>query len=126
MIQCSLRSAVAVALVFGAVACEGPVGPEGPRGPEGPAGPGTRMTFTGQLDDIGDATVNLPAEAGTLDEPPSVTCYIADVPDGTYLAIASDGSSAPSCGFGETGSGTLAAIIVGGPANWYYRIVVVY
>jgi len=121
-----VRTALATAVIFGAVACEGPEGPVGPEGPEGPAGPGTRMTFQGQLDGFGDATVNLPQEAGTLADPPSVDCYVSDVANGTYVSIASVDGTDPSCGFGESGSGTLAAIIVGGPPDWFYRIVVVF
>ncbi|NIP58059.1 MAG: hypothetical protein GWM92_07370 [Gemmatimonadetes bacterium] len=124
-----VRTALATVVVFGAMACEGPegpVGPQGPEGPEGPAGPGTRLTFQGQLDSFGDATVNLPQEAGTLDDPPSVSCFVSDVAEGLYISIASVDGADPACGFNDTASGNLAAIIVGAPADWFYRIVVIY
>ena len=119
-------------------ACKGPIGPTGPAGPQGgigptglqgvigPPGPGTRITFSGQLDGLGEVVVTLPAAAGTISDPPALTCYLSDLAAGTYLLISSDTFSGVACGFGTGGTGTLAVAIIGAPAFWFYAIVVVY
>src|SRR5690606_22299475 len=111
---------VALALVL--TACEGPMGPEGPPGEDGP---GTRITYAGRLDAFGEALVSLPAQAGTTQNPPVVSCYISDSSAGPYIVIATDTSSGIVCGLGDS-AGTLAVAIAGAPSNWYYRISVVY
>jgi hypothetical protein len=53
-----------------------------------------------------------------------VACYISNVAQGPYVAIATlDG---PICGWGIGLGATLSAAIVGAPSFWYYQIVVVY
>lgn len=107
----------------------GPTGPQGPAGPpgaEGPPGPGTQVAFVGQLDSSGSAVVQLPPEAGTISDPPVVTCYLSDNPNGPFLIIATGSDGSVICGLTETSSGALAVSIVDGPAFWYYIISVVY
>lgn len=106
-------------------ACKGPEGPVGPTGPKGDPGPGTRVTFAGQVTSQGEATVQLPAEAGTVSEPPAISCYISSSSAGAYLLVWTDTFSGVSCGLVAGASG-LRAAIVGAPAFWYYRIAVVY
>lgn len=119
-------SLAAMLLVLLTLACEGPTGPEGPPGPEGEPGPGTHIAFVGQFNSSGSAVVQLPAEAGTISNPPVVTCYVSDNPNGPFLIIATDTGSGVICALGETSSGTLRVAIVDAPAFWYYIVSVVY
>jgi hypothetical protein len=71
------------------LACEGPAGPAGPQGapgangatgpqgPSGQAGPGTRLWLQGRTNTGGMAEILLPASAGTMSNPPLITCYLA-------------------------------------------------
>ncbi|HKW13083.1 MAG TPA: hypothetical protein VJS69_01215 [Candidatus Krumholzibacteria bacterium] len=59
----------------------GPMGPQGVPGPQGPVGPNgsTHLVFTGSLVSNGTSsgfTADLPAAAGTMNRPPSYTCYL--------------------------------------------------
>lgn len=102
--------------------CEGPMGPEGPQGPAGEDGPGTRVVYTGQLDENGEATAGPLPDELSLDDPPTLTCYVSDVPQGPYW-VASDEDN---CGIELDGQGDLWIFMASGPAEWYYRFVVVY
>ena len=110
--------------------CEGPLGPEGPQGASGPQGrtgdpgPGTRLVFSGTLNSSGAVVVVLPAAAGTLNDPPVISCYISDS-GSTWLIIATDVGANIACGFSASG-GAISVVIVGAPPLWLYRIVVVY
>lgn len=118
---------LALVLVLALVACEGPVGPAGPQGEAGlmgEAGPGTRWVHTGTVNSTGGASVELPAAAGTINDPPLLGCYVSDEGD-TWLVVATDTYSDITCGIGESGGGLFAAI-VGAPAFWFWRVVVVY
>lgn len=140
----SLAFAVLVPMIF--AACEGPVGPagptgpagpagptgpagatgeQGPQGPAGPAGPGTRLTHVGTLDAQGFGGVQLPAAAGTIDDPPLVNCYIADE-DWYWYVINTDVANDIVCGLFED-QGNMYAFLQSLPlAGWRYSIVVVY
>jgi len=116
-----------LALALGA--CEGPTGPEGPAGPEGEPGPGTRVVFSGTTDANGLAIHELPAAAGTLANPPAITCWVSISEDNTYF-------TQYPCDLVVTQSGTLVVGFVlatvdeeGEPIPFpgiQYRIVVVY
>jgi len=122
---------VALALVLLLGACEGPTGPEGP---PGPGGPGTRIVLDGITDEFGDGLVSLPPEAGTLISPPAVTCYLSG--DGAvWLIVALDTTDGnpdgdqpifTSCLLGQGLSGDLVVAVFGAPADWFFRVVVVY
>lgn len=120
------RFASVLLLTLLSIGCEGPTGPEGPAGPQGEPGPGTRMTFQGQVDGAGDAVIVLPEEAGTISDPPSVSCYISDASSGPYLLIATESQTGVACGISRNSTGALYVVIVGVPADWYYRVVVVF
>jgi len=64
---------LSLALVF-ALGCEGPTGPEGPPGDDAMV---DRLVFEGDLDATGSASVDLPPEAGTIKNPPLVSCYVS-------------------------------------------------
>lgn len=109
------------------VACEGPEGPMGPPGPEGEAGPGTHITFTGQFDEDGNATVSLPAEAGTIDNLPVISCYESS--DGETWGVIADGwddSDSTVCMVNENSDGSLNVVLIRGVPDWYYFVSVVY
>lgn len=109
-------------------ACEGPVGPMGPAGPkgeQGEPGPGTRLVFTATVNSNGEAFAALPAAAGSLSDPPAVTCYVAQQGSSVFLLVSVDTYSGITCGIGTQG-GVLYAIMVDAPAFWIARFVVVY
>jgi hypothetical protein len=93
-------------------------------GPEGPAGPGTRLVITATLNDSGIAMANLPTEAGTLQNPPGLTCYLSDTPAGPFLVIGTD-LDGPVCALGQQG-GALVAFVSGGAPGWIVQFVVLY
>lgn len=119
------------------MACEGPIGPDGPTGPQGlpgsdglpgeqgEAGPGTRLVLDGQLDWEGAGTVALPLAAGTLADPPAVTCYTAPEANSTAWLIIATSNLTGACGLAWTGS-SLAVAIVDSVPYWYFIIVVIY
>lgn len=112
-------------------ACEGPMGPEGP---PGPGGPGTRIVVDGVTDEFGEGLLSLPSEAGTLNSPPAVTCYLSG-DGGVWLIVALDTTDGnpdgdeplfTSCLLGEGLDGNLVVAVFGAPADWLFRVVVVY
>ncbi len=120
--------------VVALLACEGPMGPEGlpgdrgpqgAQGPQGPAGPGTRLVYNGVTFAGGGTIQPLPAAAGTIASPPLVACYVTQ--DNVYwFVLAQDGVSGGwSCGIQASGAG-IGVVILGVPAGWAYRIVVIY
>ena len=85
-----VRLAVAVSLWIGMAACEGPMGPAGA------PGPGTRLVLNGTTDQFGEAEIALPAEAGTIDSPPAVSCYLSQT-GAEWLIISFDTDSDMNC-----------------------------
>lgn len=104
--------------------CEGPMGPAGPPGPEGEPGPGTRVVRSTTVNSEGTAAVNLPAAAGTLQDPPALTCYLAETSSGPFLVVGTD-LQGPICGLGQ-GQSNLVALIIDAPPGWVARFVAVY
>jgi hypothetical protein len=127
---------------------EGPAGPVGPQGTQGTQGtqgiqgeqgnpgdpgPGVRLTYTGRFNTEGKASVELPVEAGTLEDPPLIIAYFGGTQSGPFGAYLSD-----AVYDGDTVSYISAAILIDlgdhlavgltgpGLAGWYYRLVVVY
>ncbi|HVH12677.1 MAG TPA: hypothetical protein VM759_06485 [Longimicrobium sp.] len=104
-------------------ACEGEAGPMGPAGPVGPGGPGTRVVLTTVVSSNGTASVALPAAAGTLANPPGLTCYTGT---GTALLVVGTDLDGPLCGLVQSASGGLTANLDGAVPGWTARFVVVY
>lgn len=105
----------------GATGPQGPAGPRGPAGPTGPAGAGTRVIYQATLDSDGFATVG-PLPAGlTLSNPPLLTCYVAQVPQGPYYTVSSDWG----CGLVLNSDGRLWAWLTGGDPAWPYALFAV-
>lgn len=127
----SARFFVAACLAVGVGACEGPMGPPGA------PGPGTRLVLDGTTDDVGEAEVALPAEAGTMDSPPAVTCYLSgtgqawlvigfDTDSDTDVGAGTDVSYVTACILDQDTAGNLLVAIVGAPVGWLFRVVVIY
>lgn len=96
-------------------------------GPQGDPGPGTRLTFAGQTDDDGNATVALPEEAGTLSNPPAVTCYIGPLDYARFEIVG--GPNAPTgtaCRLFQPEGRPLYVELSNAPSRWFYKIVVVW
>lgn len=109
------------------VACEGPAGPMGPagqEGPEGDPGPGTLVVRSAIVASDGSAAVALPAAAGSLSNPPALTCYLSETSAGPFLIIGTD-LAGPVCGLVQN-TGNLVAIIVEAPPGWLARFAAVY
>ena len=70
--------------------------------------------------------MTLPAAAGTLSDPPVLSCYLAEFSGGPYLLVATDTFFGDACGLRTEPTGVLAAVMVGAPAFWFYVIAVVY
>lgn len=133
-----------IAVLALVAACEGPTGPTGPAGPAGPQGaqgpvgpagpPGsTMLRFSGQLAPGGVTTVDLPAAAGTISDPPVFECYLAwddGEGDTVWAKVPGDPIFDPnfeqSCVIGEGPTGALRVILVGGVGGQSYQIIVVY
>ena len=113
-------SALVLAILF-SVGCDGPTGPEGPEGP--PGGGSTRLVFTGTLDASGGALVELPAEAGTAEDPPAVTCYVEYGSVG-WLILGSAGMGG-TCTLIDRDD-HLEVSITQASSNHDYKIVVMY
>lgn len=113
---------VAAALLF--AACEGPAGPMGPTGPAGEPGPGTRITLSATVGADGVGGVNLPSEAGSIADPPGLTCYLGETPSSPHFVIGLD-IEGPTCALAQ-GGGNLQAIIIDAPVGWSVRFTVVY
>lgn len=118
-----MKRLVIIALLVCLGGCEGPTGPEGPMGPQGVPGPGTRFVATTVVDATGGATIDLPTAAGTIGNPPLVTCYIADSLNGPWLIVSTDTYEGSACGLAWS-STHLVAVIVGAPVGWYFRAAV--
>jgi hypothetical protein len=119
----SLRAlAFALLLPLGIAACEGPVGPQGPRGAPGEA---TRISYIGVLDEFGWAEVLLPPEAGTIDDPPLLSCYVAD-DDWYWYVINTDLENRIYCLLEEDRGRLYAVLDAEHLAGWWYSFVIVY
>jgi len=119
---------LAVMVPFVIAACEGPVGPRGPEGPPGPPGaPGdaARFTYVDILDETGWGEVLLPVEAGTMDDPPLLTCYIAD-DDWYWYVINTDFANEIYCVIEEEAGRLYAVLDAESLAGWWFAFVVVY
>lgn len=105
----------------------GPAGPVGPTGPQGPAGAtGTRLVYSGTVNSGGSlATPYLPAAAGTIARPPSLTCYISDVAAGPYIVVGSEAFVGVACGLAADGGG-MRAVMVGADPGLFGHFVIVY
>lgn len=137
-------------LALALLACEGPAGPAGPAGPQGqqgvpgatgatgpqgpagPTGPGTRVWIPGTTTINGDASFLLPTAAGTINNPPVITCYRAAADNGfpapQWISI-SGFTNLGRCGLAglnNNPNGPLRAWMDGLPANWPVGVVVVY
>jgi hypothetical protein len=122
---------LAALLSIGLAACEGPMGPAGA------PGPGTRIVLNGTTDVNGEAVVDLPAEAGTIESPPAVTCYMSgtgqawvivgfDTDSDTDVESGTDNNFLTACLLDEGTSGNLIVVLLGVPTGWFFRVVVVY
>ncbi len=124
-----LRLCVALGLsLLTSMACKGdvgPMGPAGPAGPQGPAGPGTRVVFTGVTSSSGGGSALLPPAAGTLANPPGLSCYIGQQGGTALLLVGVETGAGVVCGLVQSTSG-LNAVLNGAPAAWRYMFVVVY
>ena len=117
-----------ILIVLALAACSGDIGPMGPAGPQGVQGipgPGTRTVLAGQLNSSGDGFVTLPSAAGSLGDPPAVTCYIAETANSTVWLLIATSNLAGACGLVWDGA-TWAVGIVQSEPFWFFRIVVVY
>lgn len=123
----------------------GPAGPQGPPGPPGPTGPQGAVGPPGEaaegphvLSHIGNAGTTLagrwlfPREAGTIDDPPALSWFVAEQKDGVFFNVASGephifapGYESIMCALEPRENGRLGAFILGVPENWYYLFVVV-
>lgn len=119
------RILVLALLPLGLAACEGPTGPEGPPGPPGAPGDGARLTFVGVLDDAGWGEILLPQEAGTMDDPPMLTCYIAD-DDWYWYVVNTDFENEIYCVIEEENGRLYAVLDAQILAGWRFALVVMY
>ena len=104
---------------------QGSQGVQGLPGEDGQPGPGTRVVRSGTLDSTGSGGVHLPEGVGTISNPPSVSCYIADSASAnTWLVIATS-NVAGACGLVGDGDHVDVAIVNSEPF-WAFRIVAVY
>jgi hypothetical protein len=119
----ALRALVlALILPLAAAACEGPTGPRGPTGPPGEA---TRFTHIGVLDQTGWGEVLLPAAAGTMEDPPLLSCYVAD--DTWYwYVIHTDFDNDIFCVIEEENGRLYAVLDAPTLAGWWFAFVVIY
>ena len=121
----TIKHVAVLALLLTVAACEGSVGPMGPQGPVGASGPGMRTVGTTLIALDGTARIQLPVGFGTMDNPPAISCFIAQVQSGPWLVVATDLSTGLSCGIGASG-GSLVVVLVGGPPFWFFRVVAVF
>jgi hypothetical protein len=119
-----MRRLALLLLPLSFAACEGPAGPTGPAGPQGEPGPGTRTVLTATVSASGSASVTLPAAAGTLADPPGLTCYVTQ-PGSTVALLVGLDLDGPTCGLLSSGT-TLVASIIDAPPGWIARFTVVY
>lgn len=103
----------------------GPAGPVGPQGPQGPSGPGTKVAYSGSVGINGTLVSQpFPAAAGTLSNPPSLTCYIGASPDGPFLVVGTESYNGISCGLVNSPEGLRAAMIDAPPGAFGIFIIV--
>jgi hypothetical protein len=126
-----MRRSLLIALSLAITACagkDGPAGLTGPAGPQGTAGPGTHLMFTAPIGASGGATVALPAAAGTLSNPPALTCYVTSPGSTALLLVASSASNTyPYCGLVQSSSGGgLVAVMSGATQGSTALFVIVY
>jgi hypothetical protein len=106
-------------------------------GPAGAPGPGTRLVLNGTTDQFGEAEIALPAEAGTIDSPPAVSCYLSqtgvewliisfDTDSDTDTDTTTDFFAVTACLLAQSTGGGLSVVILGVPPSWMFRVVVVY
>ncbi len=111
-----MRQLLAVFLVLGLAACEGPVGPEGPAGPAGPAGPmgpagpqgpmgppGESMQYAAFQSNI-TSTLMTTAQVNTGGSAPGIVCYLGSLgsPD-VWMQMSTDPDSGFACGVVQSG-----------------------
>lgn len=136
------------------LACEGPVGPagptgaqgaqgapgvSGPQGPPGQAGSGTRLWLPGTTDFAGSVNLFLPAAAGTINNPPVMTCYRAarnddGSPSPQWIVVGGIGTAQTGvgrCGLASQSQNNnpnfpLRAWMDNQPAAWPVGVVIVY
>jgi hypothetical protein len=131
---------LALLVPLGMAACEGPVGPTGPpgppgatgptgppgpQGPQGPPGEATVFRFVGVLDETGWGEVLLPEEAGTMDDPPLLICYIAD-DDWYWYTINTDFANEIYCVIEEENGRLYAVLDAISLAGWRFAFLVIY
>lgn len=119
----SLRGVAFTLLVpLALVACDGPIGPAGPPGPPGDA---SRFSYIGVLDASGYGELLLPVEAGTIDDPPLLNCYVAE--DTWYwYVINTDLENEIYCLLEEEEGRLYAVLEAAHLAGWWFAFVVVY
>ena len=126
-----VRLVLGLCLVFGLAACEGPMGPAGA------SGPGTRLVLDGTANGSGIAAVDLPAEAGTLDDPPVIACYISsngsswviiafDIDTDTDVETGTDFAGFLGCFLDPGPANNISVVAEGVPPGWLLRVVIVY
>jgi hypothetical protein len=123
-----MRRSLLIALSLAITACAGKDGPAGLTGPQGIPGPGTHLMLTAPIGASGGASVALPPAAGTLSNPPALTCYVTSPGSTALLLVASTESSYyPYCGLVQSSSGSgLAAVMSGATQGSTALFVIVY
>jgi hypothetical protein len=127
-----VRLGVVACLVTALAACEGPMGPAGA------PGSGTKLVLNATAGTSGSASVNLPPEAGSLESPPSISCYFSGDSGTSWaiLAVDSDTDTDVEAGldffgfrgcFLDLGAGNSITVVAEGLApGWLLRVVVLY
>ena len=132
---------VVLVVTIALAACAGAEGPAGPAGPQGPAGlqglpgpagtngSGTFYRVSAVVTASGDATVALPAAAGTSASgpPPLMSCYLSDGFTPVVWLAVTDGNSTTSavCGL-VFGGGVWNAVMSRAPVGWIAAFIVNY
>ncbi len=89
--------------------------------------PGTRLVLSGTApENEGIFLVQLPAQAGTLADPPNIAVYYSDVDGDTYFLLSDGFTEESQFWFLTESEGALGVVIIGIPEAWFYRIVVIY
>jgi hypothetical protein len=131
-----MRQLLAVFLVLGLAACEGPVGPQGPAGPAGPMGPagpqgpmgppGESMQYAAFQSPI-TSTQMITTPVHTGGAPPGIVCYLGSTgsPD-SWLQVATDVNVGFACGVASSGNAYQGRLIVPSEfvnSGWIARLV---
>ena len=133
-----MKSFSIVTLLLVLSACAGDMGPTGPQGLPGEAGPQGVQGVVGPagqsfqyfighdvIDGAGRGDIGLPADAGTKDKPPLVTCYLGDG-SGAWLVIGTDVSAGgATCGI-VWAVDSWYAVMLNAPPGWIFRVVAVW